>query len=136
MDEGLFENKNCDSAEHMLTEEEIKKLIDFAPSVQEKALIATLYESGCRIGELIFLKIGHVKFDDHGAQLFVTGKTGLRRVRVVASVPYLIEWLNKHPLKDDSEAFFWTNNRLHLLPIMELHKPFTGSQKRLELRRK
>jgi integrase len=104
--------RNEKTHEDMLTEEEIKKLIEYAPEVQLKAFIATLYESGCRIGELIYLKTNQVKFDDYGAQLFVTGKTGFRRVRVVACVPYLVEWLNKHPLKDDHETFLWINRKL------------------------
>ena len=104
--------RNAKTPEDMLTEEEVKRLIDFAYTVQERAFISTLYESGCRIGEIIYLKIGHVKFDDYGAQLFVNGKTGFRRVRVVACVPYLLEWINKHPFRDDPEAFLWLNNRL------------------------
>jgi len=104
--------RNPRAAEDMLTEEEVKRLIEAAETPQGKALVATLYESGCRIGELIFLKVGQVKFDEHGAQLFVTGKTGFRRVRVVASVPYLTDWINRHPHKNDPEAFFWLNNWL------------------------
>jgi len=102
--------RNTRNPEEMLTEEEVKKLIDNARHLQEKAFIAVLYESGCRIGELVFLKIKHVKFDDMGAQLFVNGKTGFRRVRIVSCVPYIVEWLNNHPRKKESEAFLWINN--------------------------
>ena len=104
--------RNARTPEDMLTEEDVRKLIDFAYKVQERAFISTLYESGCRIGEIIYLKINQVKFDDYGAQLFVNGKTGFRRVRVVASVPYLLEWINKHPFRDDRDAFLWINDRL------------------------
>jgi integrase len=104
--------RNPRAAEDMLTEEEVKKLIETAETPQTKALVATLYESGCRIGELFYLKIGQVKFDEYGAQLFVTGKTGFRRVRVIASVPYLSDWINRHPQKDDPEALLWMNNWL------------------------
>jgi integrase/ribosomal protein L37E len=104
--------RNATTHEDILTEEEVKKLIEFARTVQEKAFISTLYESGCRIGELIYIKISQVKFDDYGAQHYVTGKTGFRRVRVISSVPYLVEWLNKHPFKDDPEAYVWLTNWL------------------------
>lgn len=103
---------NARTHEDMLTEEEVKKLIEHARTVQERAFISTLYESGCRIGELIFIKISQVKFDSYGAQLFVTGKTGFRGVRVVSCGPYLTEWMNRHPFKDDPKAYLWTNNRL------------------------
>ena len=103
--------RHARSAEEMLTEEEVKTLIDFAPSSQIRAFIATLYESGCRIGELIYLKLNQVKFDEFGAQLFVTGKTGFRRVRVIACAPYLTEWINHHPLKNVQGAYLWINRR-------------------------
>jgi len=93
--------------EDMLTEEEIKKLIENTRDVRYKAFIATIYESGCRIGELLSLRLNQVKFDEYGAQLYVSGKTGFRRVRVISSVPYLTEWINKHPLKDESKAYLW-----------------------------
>jgi integrase len=105
--------RNEKTAEDMLSEEEVKKLIEFAMTPQERAFISTLYESGCRIGEIINLRIDQVKFDDYGAQLFVTGKTGFRRVRVVACVPYLVEYLNKHPLKAEPKAFLWANKNFN-----------------------
>jgi len=101
--------RHARSAEEMLTEEEVRKLIESASSTQMKAFFAALYESGCRIGELIYLKLNQVKFDDYGAQLFVTGKTGFRRVRVVACVPYLTAWINEHPMKSEPGAFLWIN---------------------------
>jgi site-specific recombinase XerD len=104
--------RNAKTHEDMLTEEEVKRLIEFAWTPQERAFIAVLYESGCRIGELIYLRINQVRFDEYGAQLFVTGKTGFRRVRVVACVPYLTEWINKHPFKGDPKAYLWLNRKL------------------------
>lgn len=98
--------------EDLLTEEEVKRLIAHARTVQDRAFISVLYESGCRIGEIIYMNISQVKFDELGAQLFVAGKTGFRRVRVVACGPYLADWINKHPLKDDPKAFLWINRKL------------------------
>ncbi|MBD3312778.1 tyrosine-type recombinase/integrase [archaeon] len=83
--------------EEILTQEEVKKLIECAPNERDKAFIATLYESGCRIGEVGNLQIKHIQFDKYGCVLMVNGKTGQRRVRVMAAVPYLADWLNKHP---------------------------------------
>ncbi len=129
--------RNARAAEDMLTEEEVKRLIDFAGKGQWKAFISTLYESGCRIGELIYLKINQVKFDDLGAQLFVTGKTGFRRVRVIAAVPYLQDWINEHPLKNDPEAYLWLSNKLKpftyngITRILRLSARKAGIQKRM-----
>jgi len=49
--------------EELLTEEEIKSLIDAAKHPRNKAMVAFLYESGCRVGELLSLQIRHVVFD-------------------------------------------------------------------------
>lgn len=93
--------------EELLSEQEIKRLIEVAEHPRDKAIIATLYDSGCRIGELGGLKIKHLSFDRYGAVLTVNGKTGMRRVRVIFSVPYLASWLDIHPQKDNPDAYLW-----------------------------
>jgi site-specific recombinase XerD len=62
--------------EELLTVEEVKWLVDAADHIRDKAFILTLYESGCRIGEILCLQIKHVQFDEYGAVLLVNGKTG------------------------------------------------------------
>ncbi len=88
---------------------EIKKLISAADHERDKALIFVLYESGCRISEILGLKVGDVNFDKYGAFFVVDGKTGQRRIRLIDSVPDLQAWINKHPLKDKPDAPLWTN---------------------------
>lgn len=97
--------------EEMLTEEEIKLMIEKATHPRDKATIAVLYDSGCRIGELGSLKIKHVTFDQYGSILLVSGKMGVRRVRIMFSGEYLSTWLNNHPGKDDPESWVWVPNR-------------------------
>lgn len=93
--------------EDILTEEEIKKMINCCLSPRGRAFVSLLYESGCRIGELLPLKWKQVIFDKYGAQILGNGKTGFRRVRVISCVPYLTEWINKHPLRDNENSFLW-----------------------------
>ncbi len=93
--------------EDLLSEEEIEKLINACEHPRDRALVASLYESGARISELGNLKIKHVKFDQYGAVLIVDGKTGMRRVRIIFSSPYLATWLENHPFRDNPEAFVW-----------------------------
>ncbi len=93
--------------ENILTEEEVKKMAEFAEHPRDKAFVIALYESGCRIGEIIPLKLGNVQFDQYGAVLRVSGKTGDRRVRVVASSPLLASWMDIHPDRSNPEAPLW-----------------------------
>lgn len=65
--------------EASLTVDELRKLVEVAENPRDKALILAHYESGCRIGETLPLRILHVSFDQHGAVLIVDGKTGSRR---------------------------------------------------------
>lgn len=101
--------KTCNSKipEELITEEEMKKLILAASKPRDKALISVLYESGCRISEILTMRIKHVAFDNYGAVITVSGKTGSRRVRLVLSVNYLQEWMNKNPQNENPEAFVW-----------------------------
>lgn len=101
--------------EEVLTEDDVMKLIESATNLRDKAFILVLYESGCRIGEILTLRIRNVQFDDYGAILLVSGKTGDRRVRIIASAPKLAQWLENHPLKNNLDAPLWvvigTRNR-------------------------
>jgi site-specific recombinase XerD len=102
-----FNERNHKLPKELLTEDDIKKLIQAADNPRDKAFVFTLYESGCRIGELLTLKIKNVDFDEYGAILLVDGKTGERRIRVISAANLITEWLNKHPLKKDHEALLW-----------------------------
>jgi site-specific recombinase XerD len=95
--------------EHLLTEDEVKKLAEACQNQRDRALILVLYETGCRVGEILTLKVGDVQFDTHGAIMIVKGKTGPRRVRVIFSAKALSEWLNHHPARLNSEAPLWTS---------------------------
>jgi len=110
--------------EEMLSEDDIKNLINVAENPRDKAFIAILYESGCRIGEMLFLRLKHINFDQYGAQLLVDGKTGYRRVRIIASAPYLTEWINKHPRKDDPESPLWITRDYEIMSYAALRISF------------
>ncbi|RLI76816.1 integrase [Archaeoglobales archaeon] len=87
----------------ILTEEEVRELIRHATNPRTKCLIALLWETGARMGELIDLKVKDIVRWRHGYQLILNGKTGSRRVPIIVSEPYINEWLDKHPLKDSAE---------------------------------
>lgn len=91
----------------LLTEDEIKKLVEAADNPRDRAFIMTLYETGGRVGEVGSLRIRDIEFRQEYASVVLKGKTGSRRVPVVASVPYLLTWLNHHPLAKEPDAPFW-----------------------------
>lgn len=110
--------------EELLTEEDIGALVSAAKHPRDRAFILTLYESGCRIGELLSLEVRNVSFDDYGAVLRVTGKTGDRRVRVISSAPAIALWLDHHPTgkgalfcSSDGRALNYNTIRCRLLSL-------------------
>lgn len=89
----------------MLTREEVEKLIDACLNNRDRALIAVLYESGARKGEILSTQIKHVTFDTNGAIMFFPdSKTFERRIRLVFSASYLRQWLETHPRKEEINA--------------------------------
>ena len=117
--------------EEMLSEEEVMKMVAAADNARDKALLLVLYETGCRIGEMLSLKIKNVLFDQYGAILRVTGKTGDRRVRIISSAPALTAWLSVHAKAKDPEATLWpplaTSHKYHD-HVMEHHSVYTLMQ--------
>lgn len=105
---------NSKLPEDLPNPEDIEKLIAAATNTRDKALVSVLYDSGCRIGELLTLRIKNVTFDNYGGVLLVAGKTGQRRVRIIHSVQRLRTWLEEHPLRTQPEAmvFCSLSNRL------------------------
>jgi integrase/recombinase XerD len=93
-----------------LEEEEIQKLIECAPTLQKKAFLACLYESGARPEEFLRITNRDIRIDKNGVVLMLRGKTGERRVKIVAFSKLLQQWLDVHPLKD-------TNNNSNSYPL-------------------
>ena len=91
----------------LLTEQDIKKLIRVADNPRDKAFVSVLFESGCRIGELLNLRLKNVQFEDGYTKLVVNGKTGKRMIPLVFSAPALMEWINNHPSRHNYESPLW-----------------------------
>jgi ribosomal protein L40E len=68
------------------------------------------------------------------------GKTGSRRVIVVAATPYLQTWIQNHPLKNDPDAPLWVNlgtvNRFEAMSYPALAKILKVAAKRAGLGKK
>lgn len=80
--------------EDILTEEEVIKMLNGAQNLRDKALIAILFDSGIRMGELFSIRIKDIDLDSNPAHITVKGKTGARQVPIMFSVPYLAQYIN------------------------------------------
>jgi len=91
----------------LLTEEDVKKMIGKCHNTRDRALLSTLWESGCRVSELLTSSVGHVAIEETITRITVHGKTGMRRVPLLDSTPYLVEWLDDHPTKEEPASPLW-----------------------------
>ena len=110
--------KNGILPEELLTEDDIGKLAKAAENSRDRAFVECVYETGGRIGELLNLRRKHVQFDNIGAVLIFSGKTGDRRVRLITTAPALSQWMLDHP-SEDPEAPLWVTlgDRNHGAPL-------------------
>ncbi len=96
--------------EDMLADSEVDALANVTLNSRDRALVYMLAESGCRIGELLALKIKNIKFDNKGVLLHIPeGKTGRRQVRLGNHTKELLKWLDEHPSKEDPEGPVWVS---------------------------
>lgn len=114
----LFENikikrqKNRLPVERLLSRIDIQNLVAACDTQRDRALVMLLWDTGCRINEILSRNVGNVEFDRYGAVMVVDGKTGQRRLRLTACVGDLQTWINTHPMKEDPNApLFITYNR-------------------------
>ncbi len=93
--------------EDLLTEDEIRNMINKASTLRNKAIIALLYDTGCRIGELLNMRKKDVELNTTPAHVLLDGKTGPRIVPIIFSAPYVAQYINFISEKKSTEPL-WT----------------------------
>lgn len=80
--------------DEILSVQEIQSLIKACTWSRDRALISTLYESGCRVGELARMTWRDLIFDKHGVKCYIDDqKTKKRRYsRLTISAEHLGSW--------------------------------------------
>jgi len=95
--------------DEILTVEEIERLLQGCQNTRDRALLATLYESGARIAEIGRLRWRDVCFDDYGVRLYIDDQKNQKRrfARLTLSTQYLAIWKSDYPedLLDDAPIF-------------------------------
>ncbi|MGB9779068.1 MAG: tyrosine-type recombinase/integrase, partial [Candidatus Bathyarchaeales archaeon] len=93
--------------ESLLSLDDVKAMINAAENERDKALISVLFEAALRPGEILTMNVGSVIFKDDYCLIAVNGKTGVKRIPLVASYRLLLEWLMKHPKRGNPNAPLW-----------------------------
>ena len=103
--------KSKDMRDKILTQDEIKRLVNATNDLMYKALIMTLYDGALRIGEALSLRIRDVEFNRLGCVVTVFGKTGERTLLLTIAEPYIRNWLQIHPQRDNPNAYLFVTSR-------------------------
>jgi len=99
----------------VLTSEDVRKMVERAKRLKDKAILMTLWETGARVDcEFLEMRIRDVSFDQYGC-LAVVGdpqesKTGQRTNRLVDSSPFIEAWIKEHP-NPKPENYLWVSER-------------------------
>ncbi len=80
--------------EDLVTEDEVMKLLQAARNPRDRAIVALLFDSGIRAGELLSMRRKDVDFSSEPVHVRVSGKTGTRIIPVMFSVPYLAQYMD------------------------------------------
>ena len=94
------------------TEEDDLLFLKYVGNVRDRCYHMVSRDTACRPSELLNTCISQLNFKivangRQYASLVVSGKTGNREVVLTNSLPYLKDWLNQHPLKENPEAYLF-----------------------------
>lgn len=93
--------------EALITQGEFEAIVKVADNLRDRAMLYVLFEGALRPGELLSMSIKSVEFRKEYCLITVNGKTGLKRLPLVASFKPLLEWLRSHPKASDPNAPLW-----------------------------
>lgn len=101
--------------DELLTIEDVKKLAEAANNLRDRCYVLVLYESGGRIGEVTNIRLKDIEPDKYGCKIKLSGKTGERKIRLIASAPAISNWLIDHPDRHNKESMLfcgmWSKKR-------------------------
>jgi integrase/recombinase XerD len=90
--------------------------LKWCPNTRDRCYHAISRDMSARPHEILNLKIKDIIFkvigDKQYAECLVNGKTGTRQLPIIDSLPYVKDWLNIHPQRNNPKSYlFCTNDR-------------------------
>src|SRR5215212_9685630 len=86
--------------------DELLSILKYEPYKRNKAAITLMWDLGARPHEITLLKIKHIRLrEKYGeGEIPYEAKTGSGPILLTLSFPYVRDWLNEHPFKNESNA--------------------------------
>jgi len=108
-----------------MTRKDIEQLVDATTNPMTKAFIDLMYESGCRVGELITMRLNDILPLDKGVCLHIITNTSSRVITIPDCNKNIIKWLKMHPFKDDSNQYVWINKHGKVIRYADINRLLT-----------
>jgi len=86
--------------------EDLLTIIKYEPHKRNKAILSLLWDLDARPHEITLLKIKHIRLKEKYGEGEIPhdAKTGTGPILLTMSFPYVRDWLNEHPFKNEPEA--------------------------------
>ena len=86
--------------------DELFTIIKYEPYKRNKAVLALLWDLDARPHEITLLKIKHIRLKEKYGEGEIPheAKTGSGPLLLTFSFPYVRDWLNEHPFKNEPDA--------------------------------
>jgi integrase/recombinase XerD len=86
--------------------EELLTIVNYEPSKRNKAALALFWDLDARNHEVTLLKIKNIRLREKYGEGEVPheAKTGIGAILLTLSFPYVRDWLNEHPFKNELDA--------------------------------
>jgi len=98
--------------EDLLTKKEFERYLNNINRVDYRCMVMIFYEGGPRINEIRNVKLKDiVDKKTHYVIHISVSKSKKRPIYLIESAPFLINWLNQHPDKDNPEQFLFCHYR-------------------------
>jgi integrase/recombinase XerD len=87
-------------------QEELLTIIKYEPHVRNKAILTLLWDLDARPHEITLLKIKHIRLKERYGEGEIPheAKTGSGPILLMCSFPYVRDWLNEHPFRNEPNA--------------------------------
>ena len=107
------------------TEEDDLLFLKYCPNTRDRCYHTISRDTSCRPHEILNLKIKDIIFktadDRQYAEVLVNGKTGTRHIPLIDSLPYIKDWLDQHPRKNNPDAYFiCSRDRTHFAQQLKI----------------
>lgn len=103
--------KSSYSAGQVWTQKEVLTVTKYGNNNRDKAILTLMYDIVARNHEITSLRLNDLQFYENYTEITIpwNTKTGARTIPLGASFPYLRDWLNEHPFKNQPDAFLFLN---------------------------